>query len=118
MATRRQKKAARDTISRARQVLGARAHDEDAPRRGEGLSTAEENNLPDNVFAFPSQRKQPLTDSRHVRTAIARFDQVEGVSDRERDRAWNRVLDAAQRYGIDVSADSWRNLPNGGKDPD
>jgi hypothetical protein len=33
------------------------------------------------VFAFPDERKEPLTDARHVRNAIARFNQVEGVSD-------------------------------------
>jgi hypothetical protein len=37
--------------------------------------------LPDSVFAFPRQRKEPLTDADHVRNALARFDQVEGVSD-------------------------------------
>jgi hypothetical protein len=34
--------------------------------------------LPDSVFAFPKQRKEPLTDASHVRNALARFDQVEG----------------------------------------
>ena len=38
-------------------------------------------NLPDSVFAFPLQRKEPLTDASHVRNALARFDQVEGISD-------------------------------------
>ena len=33
-------------------------------------------NLPDTVFAFPRQRKEPLTDAKHVRNAVARFDQV------------------------------------------
>ncbi|HEV1996874.1 MAG TPA: DUF6582 domain-containing protein, partial [Candidatus Dormibacteraeota bacterium] len=33
--------------------------------------------LEDDEFAFPRQRKEPLTDARHVRNAIARFDQVE-----------------------------------------
>ena len=56
-----------------------------------GLSTAEKNDLPDSAFAFPKERKEPLTDSRHVRNAIARFDQVEDVTDAERDRAWARI---------------------------
>jgi hypothetical protein len=115
MATRRQKEAARRNIGKARQAQSARAHGQDVPRRGEGMSTAEENGLPANVFAFPRQRKEPLTDARHVRNAIARFDQVEGVSDSERDRAWQRVLDAAKSYGIDVSASNWRDLTHGGK---
>jgi len=51
-----------------------------------------------------------------VRNAIARFGQVEGVSDAERDRAWKRILDAAERYDIEVSAASRRDLSKGGKD--
>jgi hypothetical protein len=115
MATRRQKEAARPNIGKARQAQSDPTHGQDVPRQGQGMSTAEENDLPDNVFAFPRQRKEPLTDARHVRNAIARFDQVEGVSDGERDRAWKRVLDAAESYGIDVSASSWRDLTHGAK---
>jgi hypothetical protein len=80
------------------------------------MSTADENRLADSEFAFPKERKEPLTDARHVRNAIARFDQVEGVSDAERDRAWQRILAAAKRYGVEVSAGSWRDLSEGGKD--
>ena len=39
----------------------------------------ERSDLPDSVFAFPKQRKEPLTDASHVRNAIARFDQTIGV---------------------------------------
>jgi hypothetical protein len=116
MATERQKEAARRNIAKARQAQTARAHGKDVPRRGEGMSTADENKLSDEGFAFPRERKEPLTDARHVRNAIARFDQVEGVSDAERDRAWQRILDAAQRYDVEVSESSWRNLAKGGKD--
>jgi hypothetical protein len=80
------------------------------------MSTADENRLADSEFAFPKERKEPLTDARHVRNAVARFDQVEGVSDTERDRAWQRILAAAKRYGVDVSAPDWRDLSKGGKD--
>ncbi len=41
--------------------------------------------LPDTVFAYPGDRAEPLTDASHVRTAIARFDQVTGVSDDQRE---------------------------------
>jgi hypothetical protein len=61
-------------------------------------------------FAFPKQRKEPLENASHVRNAIARFDQVEGVSDAERDAAWKRVKAAANKYGVAVSAKSWREL--------
>jgi hypothetical protein len=116
MATARQKEAARRNIAKARQAQAVRARGANVPRRGEGMSTAEENRLADKEFAFPRERKEPLTDARHVRNAIARFDQVEGVSDAERDRAWKRILAAAKRYDVDVSASSWRDLAKGGKD--
>ena len=116
MATARQKEAARRNIARAREVQSERAHGKDVPRRDEGLSTAEKDRLPDEVFAFPRERKEPLTDARHVRNAISRFDQVEGVSDAERDQAWKRILDAARRHDVDVSEHSWRDLAEGGKD--
>ena len=116
MATNRQKEAARRNIAKARQAQSARAHGEKIPQRSEGMSTAEENRLEDEEFAFPEERKEPLSDARHVRNAIARFNQVEGVSDAERDRAWKRILAAAKRYDVDVSESDWRELAKGGKD--
>jgi hypothetical protein len=67
------------------------------------------------TFAFPKERKEPLNDARHVRNAIARFDQVEGVSDSERDAAWKRIRAAARKYGVEVKAKGWRTLVKGGK---
>ena len=85
-------------------------------RPSEGLSTADKDKLADHEFAFPAERKEPLTDARHVRNAISRFDQVEGVSDAERDQAWQRILAAAKRFDVDVSESDWRDLAKGGKD--
>jgi type II secretory pathway pseudopilin PulG len=116
MATARQKETARQNIAQARQAQSARSHGENVPRQGQALSTAEEDDLANSKFAFPDERKEPLTDARHVRTAIARFDQVEGVSDAERDKAWKRILAAAKRHGVEVSEASWRDLAKGGKD--
>jgi hypothetical protein len=115
MATERQKEAARRNIGKARQAQSARAHGADVPRHGEGMSTAEKDKLADQEFAFPAERKEPLTDARHVRNAIARFDQVEDVSDAERDQAWKRILAAAKRYDVEVSASGWRDLAKNGK---
>src|SRR4051812_49384401 len=115
MSTTRQKKAAQTNIAKARQVQSARAHGEKIPQRSEGITTAQENRLGDTSFAFPEERKEPLTDAKHVRNAIARFDQVEGVSDAERDRAWKRILTAAKRFDVDVSEKSWHELFEGGK---
>ncbi len=116
MATAKQKAAARQNIEKAREAQSARARGEDVPRSDEGLSTAEKDRLPTEEFAFPKERKEPLSDARHVRNAIARFDQVEGVSDAERDKAWQRILAAARHYGVDVSESSWRDLAHGGND--
>jgi len=115
MATTKQKQAARKNLEKARAAQSARAHGEPVPRKTEGLSTAEENRMPENQFAFPEERKEPLNDARHVRNAIARFDQVEGVSDAERDQAWKRIQAAARRFDVDVSAGDWRELFKGGK---
>jgi Family of unknown function (DUF6582) len=116
MATEKQKEAARRNIGKARQAQSARAHGKDVPRQGQGMSTAEKDRLDDPEFAFPKERKEPLTDARHVRNAIARFNQVEGVSDAERDKAWKRILSAAKRFDVDVSESDWRDLAKGGKD--
>jgi hypothetical protein len=116
MATDRQKEADRQNIAKAREAQSARAHGEDVPYSDEGLSTAEKDRLADQEFAFPRERKEPLTDAAHVRNAIARFNQVEGVSDAERDQAWKRILAAAKRYDVEVSESDWRELAEGGKD--
>jgi len=66
--------------------------------------------LPDSVFAFPKLRKEPLADANHVRDALARFDQVEGVSDADRDLAFANIKKAAEHYGIEVHEKEWREL--------
>jgi len=110
MATTRQKEAARRNITRAREVQSARAHGKKVPRGSQGMSTAEENRLRDSEFAFPKERKEPLTDARHVRNAVARFNQVEGVSNSERDEAWRRIQTAARKFDVDLSEKDWREL--------
>ena len=74
------------------------------------LSEKQRDHLDDDKFAFPKERKEPLNDASHVRNAIARFDQVEGVSEKERDEAWDRIKRAAKKYDVDVSEKSWREL--------
>jgi|SRR3954471_2003404 hypothetical protein len=105
MSSQKQKQAARKNIKKAQ----AARHDKGG-NRGFGMSTAERDRLGDSQFAFPDERKEPLNDAAHVRNAIARFDQVEGVSDAERDAAWKRILRAADRFGVDVEARNWREL--------
>ena len=115
MATTRQKTAARRNIKKARSVQSRRAHGQRVPKRSTGLSTRQENRMPAGTFAFPKERKEPLNDARHVRNAVARFDQVEGVSDKERDAAWRRIRSAARKYGVEINARGWRSLMKGGK---
>jgi hypothetical protein len=74
------------------------------------LDTAHRNAVPSGSFAFPKQRKEPLENAAHVRNAIARFNQVEGVTDAERDEAWKHIKTAARKYGVEVDEDSWREV--------
>jgi hypothetical protein len=79
------------------------------------LTTAEKDNLPDSSFAFANERKEPLIDAKHVRNAIARFMQVDGVSDAERDKAWRRIKTAAKKFEVEISESGWRELSNKSK---
>jgi hypothetical protein len=74
------------------------------------LSEKQRDNLDEDQFAFPDKRKEPINNASHVRNAIARFDQVEGVSDDDRDAAWKRIKKAADKYGVEVNEKSWREL--------
>ena len=74
------------------------------------LSERERDDLPNSAFAFPEERKEPLVDAEHVRDAVARFDQVEGVSNHERDLAWDRIQRAARKHGVELSERDWRDL--------
>ena len=67
-------------------------------------------NLPDSVFAFPKQRKEPLTDAKHVRNSVARFDQVIDASDDDRALAFANIEKAARHYDVDLSETNWHEL--------
>ena len=109
MATQRQRQAARRNIKSAQHA----GHEGAAPKRGNTLRERDRNKLSTERFAFPAERKEPLTDASHVRNAIARFDQVEGVTDAERDRAWRRIRAAARRHGVEIEVRGWRQLMAG-----
>ena len=74
------------------------------------LTEAQRDRLDEDQFAFPKERKEPLNNASHVRNAIARFNQVEGVSDAERDEAWKRIKKAAKKFDVEVSEKSWHEL--------
>jgi len=79
------------------------------PHEAHGQLTAKAG-LPDTVFAFPRQRKEPLTDAQHVRNAVARFDQVIDVSDEDRALAFANIEKAARYYNVDLSETNWHQL--------
>jgi len=74
------------------------------------LDAEHRNALESRQFAFPKGRKEPLENAAHVRNAIARFNQVDGVSDAERDEAWKRIKAAAKKFGVEVNEKSWREI--------
>jgi len=79
------------------------------------LNEKKRDEIPAREYAFPKERKEPLEDAAHVRNAIARFNQVEGVSDAERDAAWKRIRSAAEKFGVEVKESHWRELAHSGK---
>jgi len=78
------------------------------------LDAAQANSLPDSAFAFPGLRKEPLVSASHVRNALARFDQVEDVSDADRALAFANIRAAASFFGVHVSENSWHDLMRSG----
>lgn len=74
------------------------------------LTDKEREEFPDSDFAFPKERKEPIENASHVRDAVARFDQVEGVTNKERDEAWKRIEKAAKKFGVELHEKDWREL--------
>ena len=74
------------------------------------LSEKQRDKLDEDQFAFPKERKEPLNNASHVRNAMARFNQVEGVSDDDREEAWGRIKRAAKKHGVEVNEKSRREL--------
>jgi hypothetical protein len=74
------------------------------------LSTEDRKEIPTGEYAFPKERKEPLENAAHVRNAIARFNQVEGVSEEEKDAAWKRIQKAAKKFGVEMDESSRKEL--------
>ena len=70
----------------------------------------EREQMPESAFAFPKERKEPLVDARHVQEAIARFDQVKDVTNKERDEAWKRIQHAAKKFDVELQEKDWHDL--------
>jgi len=74
------------------------------------INEASREHIADENFAFPKERKEPIHDAAHVRNAIARFNQVQDVSDSERDAAWKRIKSAASKHNVELNEKDWRDL--------
>jgi len=74
------------------------------------FSTEDRKQIKDSTYAFPAQRKEPLNDASHVRNAIARFDQVKDVTDREREEAFRHIQAAAKKFGVEMTETDWKQL--------
>ena len=92
---------------------GSSTHKSHSHDANNTLSTDERKHMSDETYAFPKQRKEPLNDASHVRSAIARFDQVKDVSDEEREEAFKNIKAAAKKHGVEMKETSWKQL--GGK---
>jgi class 3 adenylate cyclase len=67
------------------------------------LAASARSRLPDSAFAYVDSQKRrrlPIHDASHVRNALARFDQTAFEDDVARERARQRLLRAAKKYGI------------------
>jgi hypothetical protein len=78
------------------------------------LDAAQLNALPRSAFAFPQSRKEPMTDASHVRSALARFNQVSDVSDADRDLAFANIHRTAEYFGIEMRETDWHQLGRNG----
>jgi len=50
----------------------------------------------------PSESVLPIFDKRHARNAMARFNQTDFKNKDEKIKAYNKILKAALKFGIDV----------------
>jgi hypothetical protein len=82
----------------------------DSEQFGGDLDAAERNELPDSAYAFPRQRKEPLSSASHVRSALSRFDQVADVSDADRALAFENIRRAASYFDVQITEKSWHDL--------
>ena len=74
------------------------------------INEATRDHISEENFAFPKEQKEPIHDAAHVRNAIARFKQVQGVTDAERDSAWKRIRAAARKHNVELNEKDWRDL--------
>lgn len=84
------------------------------------LSAKKRTTLPDSAFAYVDShgaRRLPIHDEGHVRSALARFNQVAFEDDAARERARTRLLKAAKKHGILPIGFITRQIRSGGSRP-
>ena len=74
--------------------------DMEAKRKELGLSPTDFYAVPRDP---PSSSKLPIFDATHVRNALARFDQTDGLTPEEKAAAKSKILAKAKKLGIDTS---------------
>ena len=73
------------------------------------MSSEDREDLRKDQFAYVDRdggEHLPIHDESHVRNAIARFNQTDFESEAAKERARKKILQAADRHGIDVDEDS------------
>ena len=72
------------------------------------LSEAQRDKLKDSQFAYidkSGERHLPINDEDHIRNAMARWNQTDFESASAKESARRKIVAAARRHNIDVSAD-------------
>ena len=73
------------------------------------LDADDRDKLRSNQFAYVDKEggeHLPIHDASHVRNAMARFNQTNFESKASKERARKKILQAADRHGIEVSPDA------------
>jgi len=77
------------------EVIKARVTAQEGTRKKKKMSETE-------YYAFPRLKKLPIFDAAHVRNAMARFNQTQGMSAEEKATAKRKIIGAAKKFKIEV----------------
>jgi hypothetical protein len=67
------------------------------------LDAAQRERIPEEEFGLPEEKKYPLHDAAHVRSAIAYF---RHCPEGKKKKLAQRIMAAARKHGVEVSPDS------------
>lgn len=73
------------------------------PTMEENLTVKERNAMKESQFGIPEERKFPLNDAAHVRSAISYFHKAPQAKKR---LLAMRISKAAKKFGVEISPDS------------